>query len=343
MIPHFVPEVHEEAVAAVLESLRARRLSSGTEVAALEKNISETYGGAHVICVASGTAALYLALTALGARAGNRVCIPSYTCNSLYVAAAHTGADVVLADCGVDRVLITPQTVEEAGAAQLAAVVVPHTCGFDADIDSFRSLGFPIIEDCAHAVGGMDSAGCLLGSRGDVAILSFYATKLLPAGEGGACITRSQRIADLIRRLRNCDEQEPDARAFNFKMSDLCAAVARMQWSHLAKHVAQRESIARSYDAILRERSFRRKAPARQSVCFRYLIEATPDAAGFIEAMEARGIVCRRPIYRPLHLSLGGRCPRADALHRVMVSIPCYPLLSEEDRRGVRNVLQQLV
>lgn len=342
MIKHFVPDVGDDAIDAVGAALRLGRLSSGAEVARLEAAVSEAYDGAHVVAVSSGTAALYLALKALGVGVGDRVAIPSYTCNSLYAAVAHAGAEARCVDCGPDLPVPTAETIAPVLDGTIRAVVLPHTGGFPADVAAVRGQGRPVIEDCAHAIGGRLPDGRRLGTLGDIAVLSFYASKLLPAGEGGACMTRDAGQADLIRRLRQADEQDLHPWAFNFKMSDLCAAVAQVQWRRLSGQIERREAMARDYDEILGAWSLRRRFAVRQSVCFRYLVDVG-DAEAFLAAALAAGVECKRPIYRPLHLSLGGACPIAEEWHRRVVSIPCYPGLSEPERRTVCHTVRDLL
>lgn len=341
-IAHCVPDVPAEAFEAVAEVLRQRQLSAGVEVSRLEALLAEAHGGAEVVAVASGTAALYLALKALGVGPGQQVAMPSYTCNSLYAAVAHAGAAPLCADCGPGQLVLTPETLAAVLTPAVSAAIVPHTFGFPADIAAMRRHGLPVIEDCAHAAGGRAPDGRLLGTLGDIGVLSFFATKLLPAGEGGACITSDAALAATLRRLRNCDEQALDPRAFNFKLNDLCATLARVQWQHLQAQLSLREQQAVRYDGCLAPWSLRAHCPVPQRACFRYLVLAE-DAAAFIAAAGAAGVTCRRPVFRPLHLTLGGPCPRAEALQRRLVSLPFRPALSAAEERRVCDTTRGLL
>ncbi|MFH0880753.1 MAG: DegT/DnrJ/EryC1/StrS aminotransferase family protein [Lentisphaerota bacterium] len=340
MIPHSRPVAEEDGIQAVVAALRAGHLAQGEEVARLEEDLSAFFPGRHVVVVSSGTAALYLALVAHGIGPRGRVVIPSYACNSLYAAVSYTGAAPLCADSGEDSVNITPETVGAAGECD--AVIVPHTFGYLADIGHFMAAGRVVIEDCAQAFGkGPD--GIWLGNAGDAAVLSFYATKLLPAGEGGACVLRRPEQADLIRRLRNADEQQPHPRAFNFKMSDLCAALARAQLKKLERDLQAREHLALRYDEAFGSSSHRVKTGQRQAVCFRYLIRAGPRAIDFMARAESRGIRCRPAIWRPLHLTLGGSCPHAETLAQSLLSVPFYPGLAGEEVEKICGTLPELL
>lgn len=342
MIPHARPRPREQEIEAVTRALRAGRLAQGQEVAALERDLSVLFDGAEVVAVSSGTAALLLALHALGVRRGSSLVLPSYTCNSLYAAASYAGAAVRLADTEADTLTIDAVSAGAVGATA-AAIVAPHTYGFPADIAGLRSLGLPVIEDCAHALGGRCAEGARPGLAGDIAVLSLYATKLLPAGEGGACVTRRASLAREIRRLRNCDEQTPDPLAFNFKLSDLHAALARARLPALAGDHAERERIAARYDAVLGGVSLALQTGRLPVVRFGYVIRPGVDIARFIEAMEEAGIRCRRPVYRPLHETLGGDCPCTAAIHRDVVSLPLYPGLSEAEIDGIAAAASQQI
>lgn len=335
MIPHSRPEITDFEIQAVIDALRHGRLSEGEEVAALEAEISAMFNNAEVVAVSSGTAALYLSLVALGVETGQKVIIPSYTCNALYAAVSHAGARPVCADVAKDGLSITHATVEPVLDNIVRAIIVPHTCGYLADIEEISKLGPPVIEDCAQAVGGYYSDGSFVGSKGDVAILSFFATKLLPAGEGGACITRNPDISRTIRDLRNCDERPLNAKAFNFKMSDVHAALARAKLRGLSAKIEERSRIAREYDVAFGNRSFRGKSGQPQAVCFRYIIDVITEIDTFLEKARSAGIMCKRPIWRPLHHSIGGNCPQTEALEKTLVSVPIYPGLTEGEIREI--------
>ncbi|MBN1674496.1 MAG: DegT/DnrJ/EryC1/StrS aminotransferase family protein [Kiritimatiellae bacterium] len=343
MIPHSRPRVDDEDLRAVARALEAGHLSQGEEVARLEADLSAFFDGMEAVVVGSGTAALYLALVASGLLPGEKVVIPSYTCNSLYAAAVHAGGSPVCVDCAEDGLSVGPQNVGGLLDGEVRAVIAPHTCGFLADVEGIAALGRPVIEDCAQAVGGYYADGSRVGTKGDVAVLSFYATKLLPAGEGGACLTRNRNIAGTIRDLRNCDERPLDARAFNFKMGDLNAALARAKLQKLPIHVEERARIAEKYDEAFGNSAFRTRAEQKQAVCFRYVVETDSRVTDFLEKAKERGILCRRPLWRPLHHALGGICPRTEWLESRLASVPLYPGLTEEEIGVICGTLPRLL
>ena len=338
MIPHSKPCFREDQIEVVADALRRGELSRGNGVADLELVLSGMFDGAHAVVVSSGTAALYLALAALDVYSDDAVVIPSYTCNSLYSAVGHVGADALCCDTCRDAVVPGDSEIKEVARASIKAVIIPHMFGYLADIDAVRKMGYPVIEDCAQAIGGVFQDGSSAGSKGDISVFSYYATKLVPAGEGGACVTNNRKLADTIRRLRNCDESAPDIRAFNFKMSDALSYAAIQQLKDIRRIVAERNRLADEYDRTFGARSYRRISCRPQNVCFRYLISLRETAwekkgiDAFLEKAEREaGIQCRRPVWKPLHRSVGGNCPNSDILHETLVSVPLYPGLSEDD------------
>ncbi len=343
MIPHSRPQPAEAEIEAVVTALRRGRLSQGEEVFALEQELSDLFKPAQAVGVASGTAALCLGLRAIGVRPGHKVIIPAYTCNSLYAAVIHAGATPVCADVEEETVLISRRTVAPLVDAETDAVIAPHTCGFTADIEDLRGVGVPVIEDCAQAIGGRYPDGSPLGSKGAVTVLSFYGTKLLPGGEGGACVTDRPDWQATVRRLRQCDEQEPDPRAFNLKMTDISAALVRARLARLAETVAERRRLAGIYDQAFGSLAFRAHSPRPQGVCFRYLVLTPGDVETRLARAQAAGIACRRPVWRGLHRALGGACPRTTALEDRLVSVPLYPGLSDAEVAQICNTLPDIM
>ena len=135
------------------------------------------------MCVSSGTAALHLALAAMGVGPGDEVVVPSFVCSALLNAVTVTGASPVMAEIDPATLNLDPQDVERRLTLRTKAVVVPHMFGLPADLDRLLALGVPLVEDCAQAIGAR-YRGRPVGSHGKAAIFSFYATKVLATGEG---------------------------------------------------------------------------------------------------------------------------------------------------------------
>ncbi|AKJ63885.1 DegT/DnrJ/EryC1/StrS family aminotransferase [Kiritimatiella glycovorans] len=334
MIPHSRPETDDAGEDAVAEALRGRRLGQGPETEALERQLEERFQGRRAVAVSSGTAALYLALAVVARSPEGEVLMPSFTCHSLYAAAHHAALRPVCVDLPPTGVVPRAEAVASRINDRTCAVILPHTCGFAAPVEALADCGLPVIEDCAQSLGGALPGGRPMGMAGSFAILSFYATKLAPGGEGGAVLVNDDGCAEELRRLRDCDKGEPDPRAFNFKMSDLHAALARRSVDTLETRRRRREWLADRYDEAAGPLSLRRRmsgTPAPQTLCFRYLLDCGERARAVEDFFQRRGIAARRPVRRPVHRATGDRCPRTEDAFERYLSIPLYAALTEEE------------
>jgi dTDP-4-amino-4,6-dideoxygalactose transaminase len=345
MIPHARPVLTDTHMQAVLSALKNCQLSQGPQVATLEKTLTERYPDRRAVAVSSGTAALYVALTLLDLPTGSEVIIPAYTCNALFCAVSHAGLKPVCADVGEGSVVITAETVQQKITAKTSAIIAPHTFGVRAPIEQIQALGFPVIEDCAQALGGRNPDGTPLGSTGDLAVLSFYATKPIPGGEGGIVLLPAAQ-EKRARALRDCDEADPDPRAFNFKMSDIHAALINSTLAGLEPMCAIRNRLADRFDPVFGNTALHQTlstSATPQALCFRYLIRTDIPAETLIEKFEALGIHARRPIWKPLHLSSGESCPRTDKLHQALASVPLFPDLTESEIEEILASGQKII
>ncbi len=342
-IPHSRPFATDSDVRCVTDALRAGRFSQGQEVAGLEQALAAAFGRKEAVAVSSGTAAVALALVALGVRAGDAVALPSYTCQNVLAAVRYADARPLCADVGKDGVCLSARTVSVLAEQRPRAVVAPHMFGYRAEIEEIMALGLPVIEDCAQAVGGLAADGTRLGAKGAMATLSFFATKLLPAGEGGACLTDDADLAATVRALRDSDKQPLRDKAFNFKMSDIAAALARAKLDALADNVATRERIAARYDKAFGPQSFRVARAAPQPVCFRYLLDAGEHLELALRRCEEAGIACRKPVWNPLHRIAGGTCPETDRRHESLLSVPIYPGLEPDEAERICHELSEIL
>ena len=186
------PDVTEDDIAAVTKVLRSGWLTTGEESHALEAELAAYLGAAHVVAVSSCTAALEIALRCLDLQPGARVGVPAWTFVATATAAVHTGAQPVILDVEQDTLNLSAVALEAALEAGLDAVVPVHFGGVPVDRtihDLCAAYGVPVVEDAAHALGARDERGMLRGAGSVAACLSFYATKNLTCGEGGALVT----------------------------------------------------------------------------------------------------------------------------------------------------------
>jgi dTDP-4-amino-4,6-dideoxygalactose transaminase len=342
MIPHSRPTLDEADRQAVMNVLQTGWLAQGEQVAGFEADLSAMIGVSHAAAVSSGTAALHLALVALGAGDGDEVICPSYVCAALLHAVRHARATPVIADIERDTFNIDVQDVKKCMTARTKAIIVPHQFGMPANMAEITSLGIPVIEDCAQSLGS-HFQGRITGSFGVISVFSFYATKVIAAGEGGMLLSNDSGLIEKIRDLRDYDEREDDALRYNYKMTDMQAALGRSQLRKIDGFIQRRKEIAGHYDLILKKIGLLIPVvpPEREHIYYRYVILLDQSQA-FMEFMNQSDVACRRPVLKPLHryLGLSGYSVTEDVWKRA-VSIPIYPSLTERELSAIAESISK--
>jgi dTDP-4-amino-4,6-dideoxygalactose transaminase len=249
------PAIGEEEIEAVAETLRSGWLTTGPKAALLEERMAEYLDAKYVLAVASGTAALHLALVALGIGEGDEVITTPITWPATANVIVHTGATPVFVDVQEGDLNIDPELIEAAVTERTKAIMPVNLAGQPCDMHPIWALGIPVIEDAAHAA---ESAyrGRKLGGLSDATCFSLYATKNIAAGEGGLVSTNRDDIADAIRNLRlmrRGDGSLYDITVPGYKanLSDVLAAIALVQLDKLPQHTAARERQFALYDVGL--------------------------------------------------------------------------------------------
>jgi dTDP-4-amino-4,6-dideoxygalactose transaminase len=246
------PAVGEEEIAAVADALRSGWLTTGPRAALLEERMAAYLEARHVLAVASGTAAMHLALVALGIGAGDEVITTPITWPATANVIVHTGATPVFVDVREEDLNIDPELVGAAVTERTKAILPVHLAGQPCDLDPLWALGLPVVEDAAHAA---ESAyrGRKLGGLSDATCFSLYATKNIAAGEGGLVATNRDDLAEAIRGLRlmrRGDGARYDLAVPGYKanLSDVLAAIALVQLDKLPEHTARRARQFELYD-----------------------------------------------------------------------------------------------
>ena len=338
-IPHSLPFVGKKELNACARVLARKQLSQSSEVAELERELAGIAGHRYGAAVSSGTAALYLALRSLGITEKDAVVIPSYSCTALLNAVNFIGASPLLADVDPDSGNLTPQTVKKVLRKKTGAIIVPHLFGYPADVAGIGRLGIPVIEDCAQCIGARIN-GRKVGSLSQLSIFSFYATKLIGAGEGGMVASSDTKIIERVMALREYDNRETYTPGFNFKLSEIQAAIARAQLEKLPAMIKKRRALAGHYQTSLQHLGplirlpFSPKAGIVSPVFFRFVVRCGSGKMRdtIIKKMDAKGIGCRKPVFLPLHRYLGIRgFTGTDALYDRALSLPIHPDLGKKD------------
>jgi dTDP-4-amino-4,6-dideoxygalactose transaminase len=318
-------------VAAVARAVRSGQVAQGPEVAAFELELARWLGVDAVAAVSSGSAALELALRALGIGPDHEVVVPTYACDALHHAVRRCGATPVLADADPATLGLDAADARRRRTRRTGAVIVPHPFGLAVDLAPYRALEVPVVEDCAQAL-GVRVGGRPAGSLGDLAVCSFYATKLLTTGEGGAVAGPAALVAR-ARDAREYDEREDLAERFNYKLTDLQAALGRSQLGRLAQFLARRRRVAARYRAHLGGLPLELPPDGAGSHAYhRFVVVLDRPVEPVIAHLARRGVVARRPVFRPLHRALGlSGYPVADRLWARALSLPCYPALADDE------------
>ncbi len=343
MIPHSRPSLGDDDARAVARVVRGGQVAQGPEVAAFEAEVAARLAVATTAAVSSGTVALELALQAVGVGRGDDVIVPTYTCDALHHAVVRAGARPVLADVESRTHALAIDDVRRRLTPRTRAIVVVHAFGRAVDVSPFVALGIPVIEDCAQALGAVVD-GRPTGARGAAAICSFYATKLVTTGEGGA-VGGDAATVERVRAAREYDERADLAPRGNAKLTDLQAALGRSQLARLDRFIARRRAIAARYRAALAETPCVLPEDAGAAhVYHRFVVEVDRPVDGTIAALAARGVTARRPVFRPLHRATGADgYPAAERLWQRSLSLPCYPSLGDGEADAVAAALRDVL
>lgn len=340
MIPHSRPSIGQQEIRAATDVLQSGHLAQGAVVEQFERGLAAYLGLAGGVAVNSGTMALETALRVLDIGFGDEVILPSYVCPAPWQAVQRVGAQARLVDIEPGTFQIDAEQARLAITAKTRAIIVPHLFGLPADLTALAQLGVPLIEDCAQTLGAIER-GQAVGSAGVLTVCSFYANKLLCAGEGGMVLSNDSGLLERARALREYDGAlSLNPQATNLKMTDLQAAVGLAQLDRLPEFLERRVTLARSYrEALAGSSAILPVVPAgRSHVYYRFVIRICRRRSGSDELseclgrLERQGVQCRKPVFRSLHRYLGlDGFPASEAAEQEALSVPLYPALTDED------------
>jgi len=352
IIPHSRPAIDQEDFRATAEVLRSGQIAQGPWVERFERDMAAFCGLQGGVAVSSGTAALELALRALRIGAGDEVIMPSYVCPAPWLATQRVGAEARLVDIDLNTFNIDPIAACQATTTKTRAIIVPHLFGLPADLTALEQIGVPLIEDCAQTLGVRDQ-GRPVGTIGRLTVCSFYATKLLCAGEGGMVLSNEAALLERVRSLRAYDGAATlDPSSFNLKLTDLQAALGLTQLGRFSSFHERRSMLAEAYrEALSSTAAVCPSVPTgRTHGYYRFVIRLPhlrnePDGLiGLISRLEQQGIHCRMPVFRPLHRYLDqAGFPNSDEADRTALSIPLYPDLTDDEVRQIQRSLVEVL
>jgi dTDP-4-amino-4,6-dideoxygalactose transaminase len=269
MIPVMRPWIGAEEAAAAAAAVASGWVAQGPRVAEFEEAFAAAVGAGHAVALSSCTAGLHLALVAAGIGAGDEVIVPSLSFIATTNAVRYVGARPVFADVECATQNLTPETVRPHLTGRTRGVILVDQAGVPADLDGMRALCEPrditVIEDAACAAGST-YRGRAAGASAPLAAFSFHPRKLLTTGEGGMLVTGDRKVADRLRRLREHGMDVSAAQrhasrqpviehylevGFNYRMTDVQAAIGLVQLGKLAPLVARRRQMAQRYQELL--------------------------------------------------------------------------------------------
>ena len=336
-IGHSRPTLGPEDERAVAEAVRSGSLRDGERAIALATAIAGRLGRAGAVALSSGSAALHLALKAVGVGEGDRVAIPSYECVSILQAVRRAGAAPLVVDCDPRSFHMDPEDLIRRGGGSARAIVFSHTFGRPGDLDPFLAAGPPVLEDAATALGAR-RRGRPAGALGRAAICSFNATKMITTGGGGALACDDPGILDLAMDLVRYDARDDAEIRYNERMGEMEAALGLSQLARLDSFLRRRRELAAAYGEellgapVLLPETGMGVDPSWHRFVIRVAAGAEPVRAN----LARRGIDSPRPVHIPLHRILGLEgFPGADAADREALSLPIYPTLTVEEARWI--------
>lgn len=341
VIPHSRPLIDAEDIRAVSDVLASGHISEGEKVREFEAQIASFVGTKYGVAVSSGTTAIHAALVGLRVGTGDEVIVPSFVCAGPYMAVLHAGAVPKIVDVNTSDYNLSVATIKSGISSKTKGIIVPHMFGTPAELDELLDLGIPIIEDCAQALGSKYK-GRRAGGFGRMSVCSFYATKMITTGEGGMILTNDSEIYHAVLEIREYDKKPLTALRYNYKMSDIQAALGISQLRKLESFIERRKKIAAIYNERFSEIdvSLPCIGSYKDSVFYRYVVNVG-RLAHIQRVTKKNGVICERPIWEPLHRSFRDiKCPNSDYLYDHSLSIPLYPSLSEEEVERVAKTVE---
>lgn len=344
-------ELGQQERDAVEDVLLSGRVVQGEQVAAFEEEFADLVDGRPCIAVNSGTSALHLGLIAAGIGPGDEVVVPSFTFAATANAVVRAGATPVFADIEPDSFGLDPAAVAMVVSPRTRAIMPVHLYGHPADMRGLRAVadehGLLLFEDACQAHAATRD-GIPTGAQGDVAAFSFYATKNMTTGEGGMVVCRDEEIARRVRLLRNQGMEvkyRNELAGLNNRMTDIAAAIGRVQLRRLPEWNDRRRTIAARYDAELRGVVTPDVAPGVGHVYHQYTVRSN-DRDRLLAHLDDRGIDAAVyypvPVHRLPAYGLGVVLPETERASREALSLPIRPGLSDADVDRVVEAVNEI-
>lgn len=376
-LPFHLPDIGDEEINSVTETLRSGWLTTGSKVQRLENEFGRFVGAPHAVAVNSGTAALHLALDAIGVSENDEVIVPTMTFTASAEVVHYLKARPVLVDCDPTTLNLDPAKVAEKISRKTKAIMPVHIAGQPCDmaqiLDLSKANNLRVIEDAAHALPATYQ-GKMVGTIGDITCFSFYVTKTITTGEGGMATTANPEWAERMRVMslhgiskdawkRYSSEgswyYEVHYPGYKYNLTDIAAAIGVEQLKKCQRFLAERQRVAALYNqafAAVPEIQVPFCSPDVQHAWHLYVIQLRLDRlkidrAQFIQALKAEGIGTSVH-FIPLHIhpfyrdACGYRredFPNASAAFERIISLPIFPRMTNTDCERVVGAVKRII
>ena len=343
------PDLGEEELAAVAAVFESGQLTMGPKVAEFEAGLAEACEVDHAVAVSSGTAALHLAVLALGIGPGDEVIVPAYTFPATANVVALAGATPVLVDVDPETMNLRPEAVADAVTERTRAVLVVHLFGRPARWEEIQAVvpeGVMLLEDAAGALGAR-RGGRACGGLGRLGCLSFHPRKIVTTGEGGAVTTNDGELAETIRSMRHHGWRGTDmpGPGLNYRLPDILCALGSSQLRRLDALLEERERLAAAYtERLTGHVQTPSSDPGDRHGLQAYvvLLERRDEALGALHEAGIQAQIGTYALHRLGAYEDQGPFPGADAAYERALALPFHNRLTEEDIDRVCTVLTGL-
>lgn len=376
MIPYGHQSISEADIQAMISVLRSEWITQGPTVEHFEQAVAQFCGAPYAVAVSSGTAALHAAMAALDVGPGDEVIVPALTFVATANCVVYQGATPVFADVRDSDLLMDAASVEALITPRTRAIIAVDYAGQPCDYHALRAVakrhGLALVADASHSLGAAD-AGRRVGTLADLSTFSFHPVKPITTGEGGMIVTADPVLAARMRAFRSHGiDRDVQARSrddewrydmgelgFNYRLTDIQAALGLTQLTRLPYWIGRRQDIARRYDSYFATpvglRPLARR-PDTQHGYHLYVVRVDEaisglNRAGMFKALRDHGIgvnvhyspVYWHSFYRDRYGYEEGMCPVAEAAYEEILSLPIYPALSENGVERVIAAVEEIV
>ncbi len=362
MIPIAEPYIGEEELNNIIEAVKSGWISSkGKFITKFEESFADYCGVSYGVAVSNGTVALHLALKALGIEKEDEVIEPTLTFIATANAVRYCNAKPVFVDSHPDYWCINPEKIEEKITDKTKAIIPVHLYGHPCDMNWIKDIAqdhnLYIIEDAAEAHGA-ECKGKKIGSFGDISCFSFYGNKIITTGEGGMCLTNNEELAEKMRILRD-HGMNPNKRywydviGFNYRMTNLQAAIGVAQVKKLNEFVEKKREIAKIYNSYLKDTKGITLPPEMnwaKNVYWMYSVliekEFGMNREALMKKLEENGIETR-PFFHPIHemppYKSNKNFPVAEKLSKKGINLPSHLKLKTESIKEITKIVKSKI